>query len=184
MKRPRKRHGFTLVELVAVLAVAAVLIAVGLPDLERMIANFRLRSAASDLYVALEQTRAQAIARDARVLLVPLAADGVSWREGWAILVDKDGDRRPGLDDEVIATHPPLHHTITVTSKFSAQKTPHYVAFNGSGRTCSATSSLAARWGSFTLSDGEAARRIRISMLGRARICDPARDGAQCGTDE
>ena len=49
------------------------------------------------------------------------------------------------------------------------------------GRSCSDTSSLAARWGTLSITSGQQARRIKINMLGRARICDPARDGASCG---
>jgi type IV fimbrial biogenesis protein FimT len=176
--------GLTLVELIAVLAIAGVLLAVALPDVASMLRQYRLKAAASDLYVALEQTRAQAIARGARVLLVPAASDGVSWREGWLIMIDRDGDRRPGRGDEILAEHPALDGAITVTSVFTAQKAPYYVGFNGAGRTCTDTSSVAARWGSFTLSDGENARRIRLSMLGRARMCNPERDGASCGAVE
>lgn len=182
MKRrlPAAPRGMTLVELVAVLAIAAVLTAVALPDIGSMLRHYRLKAAATDLYVALEQARVQAMSRGERVLLVPLAADGVSWHQGWAVLVDRDGDRRPGAGDDIIAEHPGLAEPITVTSVFTSQKAPYYVAFNGAGRTCTDSSSVAARWGSFTISDGETTRRIRLSMLGRARVCDPARDGASC----
>lgn len=181
LRSPCKAAAFTLVELLAVLAISAVLMAVALPDFGSMLRNHRLRAATSDLYVTLEQARAQAIARGTRVLLVPRADDGISWREGWVVLIDHDGDRRPGEDDEILSEHPALAPTIALSSVFTAQKAPFYVAFNSAGRTCTDSSSVAARWGSFTLSDGEATRRIRLSMLGRARVCDPARDGASCG---
>jgi type IV fimbrial biogenesis protein FimT len=48
------------------------------------------------------------------------------------------------------------------------------------GRSCSDTSSMAARFGTLSLFQGRHTRRIKINMLGRARICDPARDGASC----
>ena len=186
MKHPRTRRqcGMTLVEVLAVLAIAAVLIAVALPDFGSMLRQYRVKAAATDLYVALEQTRAQAIARGNRVLLVPAAADGVSWQEGWIVLVDHDGDRRPGEGDEILSRQPALDARITVSSVFTSQKAPFYVAFSGAGRACSDSSSIAARWGSFTLTDGATTRRIRLSMLGRARVCDPQRDGASCGAVE
>lgn len=176
----RTTRGMTLVELIAVLAIAAVLAAVALPDFGAMLRQYRLKAAATDLYVALEQARAQALSRGTRVLLVPAAADGVSWHHGWVVLIDRDGDRRPGEGDEIVAEHPALAEPITVSSVFTGQKAPYYVAFNGAGRTCTDTSSVAARWGSFTVSDGESTRRIRLSMLGRARVCDPAREGSSC----
>jgi type IV fimbrial biogenesis protein FimT len=179
-----QQAGTSLVELVVVLAIALTLCAVALPDMRRLIRQFRLNATVTDLYSALERTRAEAIARGSRVMLLPAAADGADWSEGWIVLVDRDGDRRPGAGDEVLGRHAAPGDGILITSVFTGQKAPYYIAFNAAGRSCSATSSVAARWGSLSVSDGDGTRRIRINMLGRARICDPARDGASCGEAE
>lgn len=175
-----KARGLTFVELVAVLAIGALLMALALPDLRAMVERQRLRAAVSDLLVAIEQARFQAISRGVRVLLVPNDARGADWAAGWTVLVDRDGDRRPGAGDTVLAVHEPLHKGITVASAFSSHQLPDYIAYNGVGRSCADTNGAAARWGSLTLSQGSQLRRIRINMLGRARACDPASDGAAC----
>ena len=77
--------------------------------------------------------------------------------------------------------HGPLAEGIEVDAAFSSQQGAPYLAYNSMGRSCSDTSSLAARWGTLSLVHGGQTRRIKINMLGRARICDPARDGASCG---
>ncbi len=180
----RHQRASTLVELMTVLAIAAILLAVGAPDMRRMLRAHRLNAAVTDLFNALGLARAQAIMRGSRVELVPAADDGVDWSRGWVVMVDRDGDRRPGPGDDIIAMHGALDEGITIASVFTTGKKPSYVAYNGAGRSCSDTSTLAARWGSFSVTSFDQVRRIRINMLGRARICDPARDGPSCGATE
>jgi len=178
----RQRSGYTLVEMLTVLVIAAVLASVALPYLQAMIASAQLNSAVSDLHGAISLARSQAIARGSRVQLVPLEPSGANWREGWVVFIDTNGDRRPSPAEEVIASHGPLPKGIAVRFNFTSNRTPYYIAFNSNGRSCSDTSSLAARWGTLSLHQGEQIRRIRINMLGRARVCNPERDGASCGS--
>jgi type IV fimbrial biogenesis protein FimT len=173
--------GFTLIELVAVLAIAALTMSVALPDLRQMIRAQQLKAAVNDLFGAIELTRSQAIARGGKVELVPADGAAPDWRRGWVVFVDRDGDRRPGNGEEVIMRHGPLAEGIAVDTVFSSQQGVPYLAYNRMGRSCSDTSSLAARWGTLSIISDQRARRIKINMQGRARICDPARDGASCG---
>lgn len=182
--RPAVRvRGFNLVELLTVLAVGAVVLAMALPDMRALIREHRLRAIVNDLTGAIDQTRAQALARGARVLLAP-AAGGADWRKGWAVFVDLDGDLAPGAADEIIARRGPPPSDVAIAAAFTGQQGVHYLAYNGAGRSCSAGSSVAARWGMLTVSQGDQVRHIKINMLGRARLCDPAVDGAGCSGAE
>lgn len=186
MKRapPPRASAFSLTELMAVLLIAAIALAVAAPDLRAMIRAHQLNGAVNDLFGAIGLTRAQAMARGERVLLAPLEPAGADWSLGWVAFVDRDGDRRPGGSDELIATHGPVGKGIVVSAVFSSQKLPDYLAYNSAGRSCTSTSSAAARWGTLSLFQGQQTRRIKINMLGRARVCAPARDGATCGGEE
>lgn len=175
------RRGFTLIELIAVLAIAAVMMSVALPDLRQMIRSQQLKAAVNDLFGAIELTRSQAIARGRKVELAAAGGEAPDWRSGWVVFVDQDGDRQPGAGEEVIMRHGPLAEGIAVDTAFSSQQGAPYLAYNSMGRSCSDTSSLAARWGTLSMAADRQTRRIKINMLGRARICDPARDGASCG---
>lgn len=171
------RHGgATLVELVCVLAIMAILAGLALPNMRDMIAARRLDTAAVDLFGAIDLTRSQAVARGDRVQLVPLEPKGADWSDGWVVFVDRDGDRRPGPDEEVIASHGPLPDGILVSFNFTSNKLPYYIAYSASGRSCRDTSSLAARWGTISLHQDGKIRRIKINMLGRARMCRPEND--------
>nr|WP_229422160.1 GspH/FimT family protein [Massilia aquatica] len=168
----------------AVLLIAAIALAVAVPDMRAMIRLYQLNAAVNDLSGAIGMTRAQAMARGQRVVLAPLEPGGADWSLGWVAFVDHDGDRRPGASDELISTHGPVGKGIVVSAVFSSQKLPDYLAYNSAGRSCTSTSSAAARWGTLSLFQGEQTRRIIINMLGRARVCNPARDGATCEGEE
>jgi type IV fimbrial biogenesis protein FimT len=176
----RARRGFTVVELMAVLAIVAVLSSMALADLRDLVRHQQLKAATGDLFGAIELARSHAVARASRVYLAPADAAGGDWEKGWVVYVDRDGDARPGANDEFIAVRGPLPNGIAIRTTFSTSRVPDYLAFNGAGRGCTDASSQAARWGTLSLFLGERTRRIKINMLGRARVCDPARDGASC----
>ena len=183
MRKGGPPRGVVLVELLVVFALTAVLLAIALPDYGALVRRQQLRTAVVDLTGALALARAQALARAGRVELVPLDAGGSNWNAGWVVLVDRDGDRRPGPGDERIAVHGPLPAGMVLTTAFSTHQQPDYIAFNSGGRGCRADSALAARFGTLTLRAGDEQRRVIINMLGRVRVCDPLRDGDSCGAD-
>jgi type IV fimbrial biogenesis protein FimT len=170
------RRGFSLPELLIVTAVAAILLGVALPDLRALLRAQQLRAATNDLFGAIGLARAQAIARNGQVLLVPRDAAGVDWTQGWTVFADRDDDGTPGPGDEIIAVHEALPAGVTAAFAFTSPAAPYYIAYNGAGRSCGAASSAAARWGTLSLFHGGAIRRIKINMLGRARACNPERD--------
>ncbi|MEX5744136.1 GspH/FimT family pseudopilin [Massilia sp. X63] len=175
MKRPRCR-GATLAELAVVLAIASVAYAVAAPDLHALVAGQQLKAASGELLDAIAATRAQAIARGEQVKLAPRDPLGADWTQGWTVFIDRDGDRQPGAPDELLAVHGPLPPGLRVDFSFTQSAPPQYIAYNGAGRSCSDTNSSAARLGTLSLFHGGQVRRIKINMLGRVRICNPARD--------
>jgi type IV fimbrial biogenesis protein FimT len=171
----RRARGVSLPELCVVLAVAAIALAVAAPDLRDLVRTEQLKAAAGDLFAAIDLARAQALARGRQVKLVPADPPGADWRRGWRVFDDRDGDGRPGAD-ELIAEHGPLPPGIAIDFTFTNAAPPYYIAYNGAGRSCADSNSAAARWGTVSLFHGGRIRRIKINMLGRARVCDPARD--------
>ena len=173
------RTGHTLLELLAVLSIAALLMAAALPSLQQVLARQQVRAAATDLFSAIELTRAQAMARGQRVLLMPAGPGGMDWRTGWLVFIDRNVNLAFDGDDELLFRQGPLAADIIVQFAFSSATPPLYIAYNGAGRSCSATNSLAARWGTLSLILGKQRRHIKINMLGRVRVCDP-QQAANC----
>lgn len=173
-------NGMTLLELMLALVIAAILMAVASANLGPLLQRQQLRSATNDLFSAISLTRSSAIARGGRVLLMPLAGDGSDWSAGWVVFADLNGNLVFDAGDELIVEQGPVAHGILVSAAFSSPHPPSYLAYNGAGRSCSATNSMAARWGTLSLVLGKQARHIKINMLGRARVCDPANEPASC----
>lgn len=176
LTRQRRCAGLSLAELVVVLGMVAVTAAVAAPNLNDLLRGQQLRTASGDLHGAIQLTRSQAIARNERVKLTPNDEAGRDWSRGWTVYVDRDNDRRAGGDDAILAVHSPLPPGMQVSYSFTSPAPPQYIAYNGAGRSCSDMNSAASRLGTLSLFHGGKVRRIKINMLGRARLCDPARD--------
>jgi type IV fimbrial biogenesis protein FimT len=172
----RRHAAFSLIEVLAVLAIAAILLAAGAPDLRDLVRTQQLKTATGDLFAAIGLARAQALARGELVTLLPKGEGGTDWRRGWTVFLDRDGDRRPGPGDTILADHGPLAQGVAVGFNFGSPAPPLYIAYNGAGRSCRDSNPAAARYGTVSLFHGGGIRRIKINMLGRARSCDPARD--------
>lgn len=90
---PSRQLGFTLVELLVAVSIAAILLAVGIPSFRSAIASNRLTSTTNDLVGSLAQARSEAIRRGVRVT-VCMSANGTacattgSWDQGWISFVD------------------------------------------------------------------------------------------------
>jgi type IV fimbrial biogenesis protein FimT len=171
-------NAFTLVEMLVVMAIGAILLAAAAPDFRATLERFTVRAAAADLLAALHLARSQAIELGETIVVAPADAAGASWRDGWTVFADDDGDGRPGPGERVLFRHGPLADGLRVRPRLTLAAPPWYVAYNSAGRSCRAGNNLAANWGTLTLQLGSTQRNITINMLGRARLCDPARDSA------
>lgn len=69
----RQCKGFTLIELMITLLVAALILGVGVPNFQQFFANNRMASATNDVVTALHAARSQAVKRRANVSVCPSA---------------------------------------------------------------------------------------------------------------
>lgn len=157
------------------LALSAILLGMAVPDLRALVRAQQLKAATGDLFAAIGMARAQALARGRQVKLVPIDPAGADWSRGWRVVDDRDGDGLIGAD-EVLAEHGPAAPGVAIGFAFTNAAPPYYIAYNGAGRSCADGNGAAARWGTVSLFHGGGIRRIKINMLGRARVCNPARD--------
>jgi type IV fimbrial biogenesis protein FimT len=79
----RHQRGLTLIELLTVIAIAAILAAVAVPSFTKVIASQKVKQGASTLQTALLSARSEGLKRNANVKLVP--ASGTAWDQGWLV---------------------------------------------------------------------------------------------------
>ena len=95
----RRRPGFTLIELVTVLAVAAILAALALPSFRQFVVGSKLSTLSNELIGAFMYARTEAITRNKRITICArdaastatsrkCATAGGAWEQGWIIYVD------------------------------------------------------------------------------------------------
>lgn len=91
MKQPAPRisAGFTLIELMVVVAMVAILAAVATPSFREFVEAQRMRDTAFGLVSDLSLARSEAIKRGGNVALEPVADD--DWAQGWNVVVEVDG---------------------------------------------------------------------------------------------
>jgi type IV fimbrial biogenesis protein FimT len=112
----RESQGVTLVELIVVLAIAAVLLGLAAPGFGELRRDQARASAVNDLLHVLLIARSEAIMR-ARVVSVCRSSDGarcsgreVDWAAGWLVFVNEDAERPPQVDagEPVLRVHAPV----------------------------------------------------------------------------
>lgn len=74
--------GFTIIELMIVVAIAGILALLAMPDMQDTVANQRVRKAVSDMHLSLLQARSEAIKRNSTIDIV---RTGASWGGGWTV---------------------------------------------------------------------------------------------------
>ena len=172
-------RGFTLVELLVTLAIAAILLTVAVPSMEEAALNGKLRSQSNAFLASLYLARSEAIKRNGRVVLCK-SSDGVDcagsggWEQGWIVFSDRnnDGNRAGDADESIIDVHQPLARGFLLRGGGNVAS---YISFHDSGST--RLTSGAFQSGSLTLcrtqpTVSDQGKQIVLNAVGRARVCD------------
>jgi type IV fimbrial biogenesis protein FimT len=91
--RPASERGFTMMELLVAVSIAAVLFAIGVPMFRDAALGSRLSAAANNLLASVQLARSEAIKRNVNVTLCA-SSDGEScagaggWEQGWITIID------------------------------------------------------------------------------------------------
>ncbi|MEQ8661335.1 MAG: GspH/FimT family pseudopilin [Gammaproteobacteria bacterium] len=85
-----RQSGFTIVELMVGLAVAMIVLGMGVPNFRSLIQNNATATEVNYLATALHLARSEAVGRGVEVMLAPLTAG--NWSNGWVVGIDSDND--------------------------------------------------------------------------------------------
>lgn len=115
-----KHNGFTLVELMVTLTVAAILLTVGVPSMRDLILNNSLTATTNMFTSSLNIARSEAIKQGRTANLCvsdnQASCSGTNWRLGWLAWVDSNANGNLDAPGEIIRIVEPAPATMTVTS--------------------------------------------------------------------
>jgi type IV fimbrial biogenesis protein FimT len=172
-----RSHGFTITELMVVLAIAATLLAVGTPSFREFRRNNRLVGIANDILATTQMARTEAIKRQVPVSLCP-STDGATCSTaqafaGWIAFVDTNSDCVRGVGEIIVRTGPTIDTAVTSKSNGNC------ISFattgfrqNVAGKTTASNTVFCDDRG-FAPQTGttlSAARGVEVGATGRARI--------------
>lgn len=172
--------GFTLIELMVTIAIAAILMVVAVPSLVTYQRNSEMTSFANTMLASINAARGEAMKRGRYAMVVP--ADGLVWSSGWIVFVDVDrsGAYNAATDVLVLTKEaPPSYLTVSGTSV--ANEAAPYIMFDPSGFAAKKSTSPVPNL-TFTITRNdvstseapEQTRRLIVAITGRARVCKPA----------
>jgi len=101
---PRPVNGFTLIEALVVMTVAAILLAVAIPAWSHAKAAANAGSVRADLAASLLDAGRHSAIAGSEVVVCPATATGecsgsTNWDDGWLAFADINGDRSPGTNE-------------------------------------------------------------------------------------
>ncbi len=164
---PKPTHAFTVIELLAALALLAIITGLAVPAFTELTQKQRIDATANELVAHLNLARLHAVTRRELTLLCP-SDDGIRcngsnrWESGWIVFRDPDRNRRIDNQSDLLRVGNPARGVeIDSAGRFQVRYQPDGTA-GGSNLTlkiCDRT-------------DPERARAVIVSNPGRPRVDD------------
>lgn len=148
----KTQAGFTLLELMVTLSIAAILAAIAVPTLQTITINRHADGLANDLQIDLMYARNQALSLSKEVTIEPLSS---GWSAGWTIKQDGVVIRQKGSTSST-STH--IAKTGEITSAASK------ISFDKHGRHAGSTTSITIKVAKCT---GNRVRTITLNPIGQ-----------------
>ena len=164
-----KQQAFTLLELLIVMAIASILLSVGVPSFRGVIMDNRLSDQSNAFVSSINAARSSAVRYQRNATMCPIAdyeaavptcAAGTDWSNGWVVWVDRNRDSLTTAN-EIVSVHEPMHDTLSFQSDVASEFTYDARGFSVNGGN------------ELVLCDsrtGEEGRLIRVNGVGRTDV--------------
>ena len=164
----KTQRGLSLIELIVTMAIAAIVLGVGVPTFGNVMADNGMATNANRFVSSINLARSSAVRFQRNAIIcassnynatTPTCDTGTDWSDGWIVYVDKDRDGAVDAD-EVQSVFEPMSDNVTFASGTVASFTYDARGFVNNGD-------------NLTLCDnrtGEMGRQVRINAAGRVSV--------------
>jgi len=168
-----ERRGFTLVELLIVLAVGSILLAIAVPGYGFLLKIKTLATVTNDLVTVLHLARSEAIRRGVRVTVcktgnpgavTPVCDVAAEWHEGWLVFVDAGTPGVIDASDALLRVQEGSHADVSITANHHISR---FISYLPDGRSRGVTG---LGNGTFEVCLSGLRRDIVINNAGRPRL--------------
>lgn len=121
-----KPKGFSLIELMVVLVIAAIILGLAIPSFFGQLKDIRTKVAMHELLRAIESSRTLAVTSNRRAVLLAKEED---WAKGWTLFIDQNHDGELNGEETLKQERPALNQ-VKVDANSHVQK---YISFIGTG---------------------------------------------------
>jgi type IV fimbrial biogenesis protein FimT len=162
-----RQRGFTLIELMVTISVAAILVALAAPGMIEFMARNRLSSQTNELIAEIAQARSESATRGARISLC-ISSDGTTctgtdWAVGRLLFVDTNGNGAVDAGETILKVTAGLGGNTTLAT--SGFPNAGYIQFRSYGGLNPATAGNF-KFCSATLTEG---KQVAIAVTGRPK---------------
>jgi type IV fimbrial biogenesis protein FimT len=174
----RRESGFTMIELMFVLAMAAMLMSIALPALQMFSTNAKQTGAINDFVSSMHLARNTAITTNARVTMCASSnassCEAVSWDSGWILFRDANSNQTIDGTDSIIGSGSPSEGPSIASAEYG-----QFLMYRPNGRVMNAN--VGTNTGEFKVCDnrGDAHSKVVIvSLSGRPKLSETMTDGS------
>lgn len=167
MQSRQRQAGVTMIEVMIVVAIAAILASIATPSFSDFINNTRLTSTMSQLSSDLNRARSEAIKRNSWVLVCARntnTACGTNWGNGWLVCQDSYNDGTDNCDAGTAANPNPITVHQAINANFTLTGSADSIRFNPNGTGTA---------GTLNLVSGAKSRTANIVATGNISVSNP-----------
>ena len=192
----KKSGGFTLIELMVVIAIASILMTLAVPSFKQMIIKSNVSSVVNTFLADMRFARSEAVRRGGAVIMcrsdAPEATSPVcntnsgpgtnGWVSGWIIFEDRDGTQNYSTADQgqLLKVQGPITNLDSIVESGGASTKFQFTAM---GRMKNLSSATSMQFGSNATMTNDLQRVVCVNQSGRARIVGDGTTSCTSSTD-